>query len=61
MAKQDFIVTDTEQSVKSDDKQEYAKPRLIKYGDVRDITLGVSGIGFESGGGGVRCDPPFCP
>ena len=47
-------------------KKLYTKPSLVSYGDVRDITLGVSSFGFESGSGGTRCDKgiptiPPCP
>ena len=65
MVKQDFIIIDTDNLVKKSNKQQYIKPCLITYGDVRDITLGVSFPGAESGSGGTRCNDtgPFdlCP
>ena len=56
MLKQDF----TDCPIKDSEKKEYIKPCLTNYGDVRDITLGTSGFGFESGAtGNTRCDPPI--
>ena len=52
------LTTDNKSTIK---KRKYSKPELICYGDVRDITLGATMPGAESGGGGTRCDDPFCP
>ena len=42
----------------------YQKPVLIAYGDVRDVTLGPTLGGGESGNSNTRCDrgnsPPQC-
>jgi hypothetical protein len=35
-------------------RRPYSPPRLIRYGDLRDVTLGGSTGGGESGGGGIR-------
>jgi hypothetical protein len=44
-------------------KDQYVKPTLVAYGDVRDITFGPSPGGFESGSTTFcdRTNPGSCP
>lgn len=46
---QDLICLDSEVGQESSDEKSYEKPVLISYGDVRDVTLGPTIGGGESG------------
>lgn len=43
------------------DNQPYQKPVLVVYGDVRDVTLGPTLGGGESGNAATRCDRSNVP
>ena len=51
-------------SILENELRPYEKPLLVSYGDVRDVTLGPTLGGGESGNADTRCDrgniPPNC-
>ena len=50
-----------ENPLKGSQSKSYQKPVLTVYGDVRDVTLGPTLGGGESGNAGTRCDRSNVP